>query len=83
MNTTPRTTTRARHAGYAQRVSELADDAVRAAARAYRVATALLDLLGVSAPERRCYLEHLCDSVGRRCPCAAAPPAARSAATAG
>ena len=52
MNTITRTTTRARHDAYARRVSELADDAVRAAAKAYRVATALLDLEREAAEQR-------------------------------
>ena len=52
MNTTTRTTTRTRQDAYAQRVMDLADDAVRAAAMAYRVATELLDLEREVAEQR-------------------------------
>ena len=52
MHTTTRTTAMAPHEAYARRVSELADDAVRAAAKAYRVATALLDLEREAAEQR-------------------------------
>jgi hypothetical protein len=45
-------TTRARRDAYAQQVSELADDALRAAARAYRAATELLDLEREAAEQR-------------------------------
>jgi hypothetical protein len=50
--TTIKTTTMEPHEAYARRVSELPDDAVRGAAKAYRLATALLDLEREAAEQR-------------------------------